>query len=344
MSEYLSKKITKVKFLNPGESLEVNFNVPNPGRILAIAKADWDKIFPPDPTKRLVELFAPGATSATVKVLDEGTAKVTFLNSNATSSNTGVWKARITNKEDSREKFTLTVSYPGTVELKTLTVPISIINSFINATIKQVVIHLTDGTNNSYIRFPTSMGVPDSRFTIPKYTRKINMPWPVPDITISERVSNIDSKTVSANLVNAGGDYINGAINLKINFETSGYEIKGTVDANISKMNLDVMLGITVANQKITYQTNNIGVNFPISVDLVNVPDFLEGFINGLTGFRDSIKTSMKNSARNAFISSATRQAITNALNSQISTVLGAGAKVFSAKVQGGNLIVKYYN
>jgi hypothetical protein len=344
MAEFLSEHITRRKYLNPGESLEINFNVKNPGSVVATAHAKWDRTFPPDPTRRLLEIFGPGNTSPIAKRLDEGTAMVTFLSKAATTSNKGLWKARVTNKENSRELFRLSVSYPGTKQLKTLAVPISVINAFVNSTIKQVKIHLTDGTNRSSIKFPSSMSVPENKFTLPRYRHTFNLPWPIPDITVGERVNSINSSSVQANLANARTGYVFGSFNLDVAFETSGHEISGTVNANIGNMKLGVMLGIIVENGKITYQKNNIGVSFPITINLVNVPDILEDLIDGLTGFRNQIKNSVKSSIRNVFISNTTRQAITNALNSKIAPLLGSGAHIVSAKVQGGNLTIKYYN
>jgi len=344
MPEFLSVSLSKQKKLNPGESVELPFDVKNPGNVVAIAKAGYDKIFPPDPTKRLLEIFVPGKTTPEAKKLDEGFALVTFLKAVASNTNKGMWKARVTNREDSAQTFKLSVSYPGTKELKSFTVPLSLINSFINATVKNIEIYLTDGTNKSSFKFPASLGVPAFQFTVPKYSKRYNLPWPIPDITITEKIWDIKSKSVSANLANARPDYIFGSFDIKVSFETSGHEIKGTIDANIGNMNLDVALGIIVENGKITYSKNNIAIKFPITINLVNVPDVLENIIDGLTGFKNQIKDAVIKAIRNVFAAEATRQAFSNALNNQILPLLGTNAKIVSAKVEGGNLTVKYYN
>lgn len=340
MSEFLSKTITKTKTLHPGEVLEFAFNVPNPGKVQATSFAKWDKLIPIDPTKRQLELQSAGSTPKLVKKIDEGYSTLTFLSLDATTSNLGIWKVKVTNKENATEDFRLKVSYPGTIEVKTLTLPISIINTFINQTVKQISIRLTDGAGASYLKFPTSMGVPNSTFTLPKFRKKIYIPW---SYTIKERVNDINSESVSANLENPIEGYINGSIKVNVKFETLGREIKGTVDGNVKNMNLEVRLGISVENRQITYQPSNIGVDFPISIDLVNVPGFLEDLLDWMTGFRNEIKSTVKNSVRKAFASASTKQAITNALNNQIKNVIGNNAKIVSAKVQSGNLIVKYY-
>lgn len=335
MSEFLNKTVTRTKTLNPGETLEVSFNVPNPGNVVASGYARWD--FPFDPVKRQVELQTNDVPPKTIKKLDAGTAMVTFLGTPAKLSNLGTWKARVINKEDTREPFRLKVSYPGTVEVKTLPLPLSLINAFIDDTVKKISIHLTSGNNASYIKFPSSMGVPNSTFTLPNFTKKILL------TTIKERINDINSNSVSARLDNANSDFINGSVKFEVSFETSGREIKGTVDGHIKNMKLTVRLGLSVQNSQITYQVNNIGVDFPISIDLVNVPGFLEDLLNSITGFRNAIKSKVKDTVRNVFASSGTRQAITNALNSKIKAFLGNDTRIVSAKVQNGNLVIKYY-
>ncbi|MEJ2373261.1 MAG: hypothetical protein P8Y16_05640 [Sulfurimonas sp.] len=131
---------------------------------------------------------------------------------------------------------------------------------------------------------------------------------------------------------------------MNVIFETSGHEIKGTLDANIGHMDLTVKLGIIVENRHITYQKDNIDVDFPITINLVNVPDFIEDAINGLTSFRKKIRDAVIKEIRNVFASNSTHQAITNALNDQLHTLLGNNAQIVSAKVENNSLTIKYYN
>jgi hypothetical protein len=344
MPEYLTESVSISRHLRPGETLEVEVSVPNPGQIVAIASARWDRIFPVDPTKRLLEIFKPNLTTPVASRLDEGLAIKTFLSQSAGASDTGVWKARVTNRENAAETFTLTLSYPGTTLLRTISVPVSLIDAFVNNTVGQISIHLTNGTNSSYIRFPTSMNVPEEHFTLPSYRHTFDLPWPIPNLTVSERVSDINSQSVNVTLGNTNSDFMNGFINMNVAFETAGREIQGTVDANVSHMNLTVNLGLMVENRRITYQTETVDVSFPITIDLVNIPDFIEDLVNGFTGFRNQIRTAVINAIRNVFVSNATRQALTNALNTQLRTLLGANAQIVTAKVESGNLTIKYYN
>ncbi|WP_428738677.1 hypothetical protein [Sulfurimonas sp.] len=344
MSEYLTESVSISRHLRPNESLEIEATVPNAGAIVAMTSAKWDRIFPPDPTKRLLEIYKPNTTSPIVSRLDGGFGIKTFLHSSASAGDTGVWKARVTNKENSTEIFKLTLSYPGTTEIKTIQVPVSLIDAFVQQTLEQITIHLTNGDNNSYIRFPASMNVGDQHFTIPGYSKNINMPWPVPDIKIREHISNINSKSVDVALGNRNSDFSNGYIDMNVVFETSGHEIKGTLDANIGHMDLTVKLGLTVENRRVTYEDDNIEVDFPITIDLVNVPDFIEDAVNGLTSFRKKIRNAVIAKIKSVFAANSTREALSNALNNQLRTLLGENAQIVLAKVENNTLTIKYYN
>jgi len=348
MAEYLPIRKTKSAYLRRNEKLEIQFKPKKPGPITLMAFARWERYFPPDPTRRRVALYKPGSSAAVASKTDSGLAHSTFLHYNASASEihaVGNWTGRVTNLEDSRENFRLSVSYPSDIPLKTIVVPASLVSSFVNATIGQTKIHVTDGNNQSYIKFPASFGVPMRRFTAPRYSYTINLPWPIPDIKINERVNDINSRSVDFALRNASAQFSNGSMRLTVQFEHQGKEILGTFHAHLRNMKLIVNLGLETRNKKISYIRNNVDVDFQCSVDLVGVPDWLESkVLDPIIGYSRKIRNSVENAVSAIFSQESTRRAFSDAITAKVQTLLGANAKIYSVKVQGGKLTVKYYN
>ena len=338
MTEFLSKTVSKRKILNPGETLEVAFNVQNPGNVFAYTAALGNGLFPFKQVKLQLELQFGGVSPRTIRKSEDEYAIVTSIGTPSNESRFGIWKARVTNKDKIAHNFALNVTYPGTIKIETKKLYLKILNPIFESTVKKINIHLTNGNNKSYIEFPSSMDVPKSTFTIPNFQVR------TPVLRVIERVNDINSKSVVANLENANADKINGSFKFDIEFETSGHEIVGTIHANLSNMKLSMRLGIAVENGKITYLTDNMDVDFPIAIDLVNIPDFLENIANRIVGFRNTIREKVKAYVRKAFASPKVKTAITSKLNSQIANVVGNDAKIVSAKVENGVLIIKYYN
>ena len=328
--------------------MELTFPVKGRDDIVVTAYASWDQWFPPDPTRRKVEIFKPGSGTAVAKKSDSGMTMLTVLKYRPTAAEvalSGSWKAKVTNLENSREKFRLLVSYPTDIQIKQFSVPISLINTLLGATISRINIHVTDGANKSYIKFPPEMGVQTKYFTVPSFYKKINMPWPIPDIEIRERVNDINSQSVTFSLKNASSQYANGHMEFKVKFEESGKEVLGTFHAHLSNMNLTIKLGFATRIRKISYNTNNIRTNFPCNMNIVGVPDFIEDYVlDPIIGYTEEIRNTVESAVKNIFASASMRNAFENAIMAKVSPFLGANPKIVSVKLSGGQLRLKYYN
>jgi hypothetical protein len=252
-----------------------------------------------------------------------------------------MWEARITNLEDSREHFKLSISHTSETPLKSQAVPNTLIRTLINTTIGKIKVHLTDGTNGSYIQFPSGLGVPKQHFTITKFRKKINLPWPIPDITINEHINHINSTSSTLSFKNPSQEYVHGSMQFLIKFEASGHEILGTVPAHLKKMNLALSLGMETQQYRITYNTGNVDAQFPCEVDLGNIPDWAQ---DPLIGYSKRIRKTVERVVENAFTRSSTRDAITNAIHKKVSPLLGPKGKIVYANVARGQINVKHIN
>jgi len=70
----------------------------------------------------------------------------------------------------------------------------------------------------------------------------------------------------------------------------------------------------------------------------------LESIIDGLTGFRNEIRSAAENAIRNVFANPQIQSSFSNAINDQIDNLLGFDAQIVSAKIERGILTLKYFN
>jgi hypothetical protein len=343
MAEFVPINRRAAQELAPGQHLDLTFSPLNPGNITVVASAKWARTFPLDPTARTVSLHAPRTSSPVKTVADEGLSIATLLVHEMTAAQFGQggnWKARVTNREDSTESFSLSVSFPGTVEIQTLPLPGSLVDGFLNSSFGRMRIRLHDGTNASFIDFPAEFNVARSTFTIVGFKRTINLPFPIPDMTITERVNDINSESITSSLRNAAAGILNGAIRLVIMFEESGREIVGTFAANMSGMKLTVDLPLIARSGKISYDTSQVVTDFQANVDLVNAPDFV---LDPIFGYSKQIRGTVEQRVKSMFGQPATRDAFEKGIGSVIaSKIPGETPQIHSVKVSGGNLVIRY--
>jgi len=317
--------------------------VKNPGTVYLRARV---AAFPFGSIKCEVAIIKPSGATAASRV-HHGWGHSAFLAYDVPASEAGSpdsWKARVTNL-DRAKRYTLTVRFPGDKILKTLTVPANIVNTFVNNYIKQIKIRVTSGTNASYIDFPSSLGVQDIHFTVPNFSRSINLPWPIPDIRIRERANSINSRQVSAELLNPTTGFANGSMRLTATFEESGREILGTFDCQMRNMKITVDLGLEARDHKISYNRAHVPVNFTFNINVIGVPNWVERYVlDPIIGYSRAIEREVERRVRAVFESESTRRAISNAITNIVAPLLGANPRILSARIQGNQLKIRYYN
>jgi len=331
------------------DTLSIHFQVENPGRISAgvdVLGLSWGS-----PIKCKIEILKPGiSTPVSETTIDSPFpffGKLLWTTYNVQSSEAGLsgdWIARVTHLQRFPRTYRLSVTYPGTIEVKTQEAPSTLIDTFVNSYIKPIKIHVTNGSNASYIDFPSNLGVADYYFTVPDFNKEIRIPW-APDITIRERANNINSKDITFSLNNPVSGYSNGFIRLVITFEEVGKEILGTFDCHLSNMILTIDLGLESRNYQISYNRYNVNVTFSCNVNIVNVPDFLEEHVlDPILGYTDTIEQEVRNKVRVVFERESTRQAFATAITNQMSSILGPNPQILSVTVENNQLKIRYYN
>lgn len=344
MSEFLPQQQSKSRNLRHNQYLEIKFTVQNPGRISVLAFADWWREWDPEsrayltnPTKRKVELFKPGANVPIITRTDEGRGQTTRISYEVPAREAGAdkeWTARVTNLEGWTELFLLRVVYPGTIPIETFTVPSSLVEAFVDATIGQTKIRVTRGENASYVDFPEDLDIEDRYFTIEDFVWEIPGPFPA----IREYPNDINSSDIAFSLENAAPGYSNGFMRLAVEFEEEGKEILGTWHGHLSNMKLLIELGLGVQDSKITY--HNVDVSFLFDIDMLGVPDWIA---DALFGYKKKIQRTVQNTVRQIFQNEQTRRNLSNALMQEITPALGSNAKIVSVKIQNNMLKVRYY-
>jgi len=333
----------------PDVTLSINFQVKNPGRIsvgVDVHGVSWGS-----PIKCKIEILKPGISTPVSESTIDGTIPIEFKNRwiwyNVQSSEAGLsgdWIARVTHLQPFPRTYRLSVSYPGTIEVKTLEAPSNLIDTFVNSYIKPIKIHVTNGSNASYIDFPSNLGAADYNFTVQDFNKKIDIPGPW-DININEKVNDINSKDITFSLNNPVSGYSKGFIRLVITFEEEGTEIQGTVDCQMRNMELTIDLGLETRNYQISYSRYNVNVTFSCNVDIGYVPDFLEEYVlDPIFGYTNTIEQEVRNKVRAVFERESTRQAFATAITNQMSSILGPNSRILWVKVENNQLKIRYYN
>lgn len=340
MAEYLVERKSTSQQLSNGAVMQLDFTPLNSGpiHILAIVRPMMG------PVNCQLALCPPGSNTPVIRRTHTGGGAASLDYTPAPSSvGPGKrWSVRLTNQNGRTTWFALTAMFTGDKELTTVTVPSKVIDTVLNGTLGPGRVHVTDGANASSISFPSTFGVGPYTFTVPRFSKKIDLPFPIPDITVTERVEDFNSSDIVCTLVNGNAQFPNGSVMVEIPFEEGGTEIHGTFHAELKRPVLRVQLGIEVRDGMISYSTSNIVTDFSCGVDVSNAPGWLETIIRQFYDYVDAVRHAVEAGVRNALADAQLRKSFAEKLNRSLPAAL-RNVVIVSAKVAGGVLSVKYY-
>ena len=155
MADFIQETKTEKHTLDPNASFEISFSVPNPGPILIASTPDFVGDDLPDILQRL-ELFAPEGTEPVAqRKTSEFPASLSYRLAEHASGLGKIWRARVTNLWKRPREFKLEVKYPGLDELKRCEIALDLLDLYLDGKVRRGKIHITSGTDQSYIAFLT---------------------------------------------------------------------------------------------------------------------------------------------------------------------------------------------
>ena len=332
--------------LRPNEYLEITFKIKNPGKIVIKTCVRLEPTLPFISAYQKIELFKPGKAKPIVSKTEKVSGYLTlkYNVSIAETNSDGNWVARVTSFEKEIEPFMMHLYFPGNFLLNKFVVPTSVIKKFIDSTIGLTKIRMTSGKNDSYILFPKNFGISNIFFTVPDFKHTINMRWPIPDIHLQEHTNNINSGKISFLLENASSEFPRGYIRFVVYFEEMGAEILGTFHCHLSDMRLTIDLGLEMQNHKISYNRNNVQLNFSYNFDILGIEDRIRNHIfDPISNYAQHIKKIVENIVYNIFRREEMHQAFSNSITELITRHLRDNPKILVANIKNNQLEIQYF-
>ncbi len=207
-----------------------------------------------------LELFKPGTTTPVLaQKSNNGAIHATFTVDDTELN--GNWVARVTNTSPIDERVHVDATFPGTLRVQETVLDAEGLENLIDAVVNQIEVHITTSENESSITFPAGLNIPEKKFT-------------VPDVHVGplvEFANDINSNSISVELLNATPQNPIGALQVRVGFESAGREIKGAVGVEMSDMSLVATLGLTMFGTNLAY--NTVDVDFSAEINVVGLPD-----------------------------------------------------------------------
>lgn len=333
MREYLSERETVSGNVRPGESLELPFTPCNRGWVVVVAEAPWRDV---EPVKRRVEIGPAGAVEPATVRTDDGLGVATMLthhlDQEAVSENP-TWVARVTNLDESPNEFTLRVLYPGRREIREQAISSSLLEGVLNKLIGGTRIQITRGENRSFVKLPDAMGIPNVRFTVPDFEKKVMF------FNLREYPGMITSDELTMSLINASNKYPNGGLGATITFAGEGREILGTFHGKLTEVRLVLQLGLTMDEGTVTY--NRVKVDFEFDLDVVGIPDWL---FDPVFHYTDQLRRAVEENLSRLLEKDDTRAAFSRGITEHLRSALPEGSTLHSVRVTDNELVLKHYN
>lgn len=232
----------------------------------------------------------------------------------------------------------------GCCDIKSSTLPDSIVEDLVNSTIGQTRIHITRGVDASYIDYPENLDIPDEYFTIEDFEHTLYDLY-ITKSRIIQYPNDINSNNITFLLENATSKYIDGFIRLIIEFEESGTEILGTYSIEVRDMKLTIDLGLEVKDGRVSYYINHVRVNFSFDMDIENIPgEILEWYVDLIVDYEDRLKKAVENKVQSVFNKETTQRAFSDAITGQITRYLGSNPQIISVRIEENQLTIFYCN
>lgn len=264
MSEYVSESTTESRSLASDESLEIEFRPKNPGPVTITASASWDRLIPPDPTKRRLVLMAPDRDEPVATSENRGIflgSRLEFSVSEEDLTSPGQWRARIVNLErmEDTEEFELSVSYPTDTKVLTVEVDAFDIERQLHELFKPSAITLTSGPDESVVRLRPEMSVEDYRFTVPDLDEEIL----VGDNrhTLQMRLHELTAQPARVSLVESG------LIHFSYEFDRANYTFVGEPPVQIHRPQIQIFVPLGTTEDGVVASGANASFDFEFSLE-----------------------------------------------------------------------------
>ena len=322
--------------LIPGQAFDLTVPVGRPGRITIFASARRRSLHLSTPAHCRVELYPPGSIHPVAAQEVNGAGMLCILEFDARNS-AGLWTARISNINSLPIQVTLEVSYPGIEDLQIRHFPAHFLEAIASRLFAETTVCLQHGRNASSIRFAPSLGLRDSRFTVPALERRVSPPL-LPEIQVTEQISDINSNSIRMRLLPGSVANPGGTLRLEIGFEEDGDELIGSFPIHLARMKLLVELDLGCADNRISF--NNVRVTFDFDIDIQPLPVWM---YNPMFDFQDRFQEAVRTGVRTAFEDVDTVESVTLGFTRGLETVLGNTARVATLQVENGQLCLSLF-
>ena len=318
------------------ESLEIEFRPENPGRVTITASASWDRLIPPDPTKRRLELLAPDRDEPVATSESRGIfpgSRLVFSVSEEDLTSPGQWRARIVNLErmEDTEEFELTVSYPSDTEVLTAGVDTFEIERQLHELFIPSTITLTSGDDESVVRLRPGISVEDHRFTVPDLDEEVS----VGDDhhVLRGRLHELTAKPARVSLVQSG------SINFTYEFDRANYDLVGEPPIQLHKPQIQVTVPLGTTEDVVVVGEPNATFDYQLGLERVqsaHVEWAVEDYV-------EELRNVVESELANAFGRKRVQEYIEDVLSTEVDTTLPEGARLYGVgRVAQGKLEVKY--
>jgi hypothetical protein len=334
MTEYAPETTTRSAPLESDESLEIEFRPKNPGPVSIGVHAPWDRLIPPDPTRRRLELVAPDRNDPVATSESRGFFSNTALDFSVTEAaltTPGEWRARVVNIErmEGTETFELTVSYPSDTEIMTAEVDAFDLENQLFGLFKSSEITLTSGDDRSVVRLP-NVSVENYRFTVPGLDEEVHSAGG--HRIVRERLYELTAQLARVTLDG-------GTINLLFEFEEPNYDFVGDLDVRMLRPQIHVTFPLGTTEQAVVTGSPKAVFDFEVDSD-TDVPAPVRWAIED---FADELRNRVTEELSVAFDRGRIHEYIDDVLATEVDNAVPEDASIYGiGRVAQGNFNVKY--
>ncbi len=346
MKEYFPEKKSHQKIVPAHEGIEIEFDLKQSGTITLNSHILNDTEFYSSPVHVKIELFdaARNKIVATVNESDKHTAQLVYQSVANEMSPRSQWKAKLTNLGTNPEHIYFEVSFPGSFSIESIMIPEQSIAHEFQNNFCETKIRITSGENASFLVFTEDLEVNDIFFTVPDFEYTIEKIWPIPDLNIFEYTNSINSADIKFSLMPSSPQFQNGFFRFSVRFEEIGSEILGTYHCQLNDMLLTIDLGVMLLNQNISYDKNNIRVNFSYDLNILGLDPKLRDYVlTPILEYTDTIKKSIENRLKSVFTSNDMMLPFAKIMDRLIENRMKTKPFILSANSEEHHILIHYF-